>query len=104
MEDTCYEIRPCGQQSSPVDMAVLASTYALNVKPKTQTLNSNSYTGQQSLPVDMGLFDALAAYIAAFFHGIQVQLRPAVTVHIEKTSGSQGRGRLLGNTVRWRNR
>jgi len=52
----------------------------------------------------MGLFDALAAYIAAFFHGIQVQLRPAVTVHIEKTSGSQGRGRLLGNTVRWRNR
>jgi len=36
VEDTCYEIRPCGQQSSPVDMAVLASTYALNVKPKTR--------------------------------------------------------------------
>ena len=67
-------------------------------------MNPNSYTGQQSSPVDLELFDALAAYIAAFFHGVEVQLRPELTVHIEKTSGFKGSGRLLGNTVRWRNR
>jgi len=52
----------------------------------------------------MALFDALAAYIAAFFHGIQVKLRPALTVHIKKTSGFQGSGRLPGKAVGWRNR
>lgn len=62
--------------------------------------------GQEPSPpvAETALFECLRAYIAAFFTGIQTELRPALTVNIKKTSVSRGSGRLLGNCVGWRNK
>jgi hypothetical protein len=59
--------------------------------------------GQQSAPIDVTLFEALGAYIAAFFHCIAVRLLPSLTVHVKKTGVSRGSGKLLGCNVGWRN-
>ena len=59
--------------------------------------------GQQSPPMDMTFFEALRAYTAAFFHGVDVTLRPALTVHVIKTGVSRGSGKLVSGNVAWRN-
>lgn len=64
--------------------------------------------GQQASPVDMALFEGLRAYCAAFFSGIRVELRPALTVSVTETVspffGTRHSGTLLGRRVNWRNR
>jgi hypothetical protein len=59
--------------------------------------------GQQSAPIDVTLFEALSAYIAAFFHCIAVSLLPSLNIQINKINLSRGRGNLMGCNVGWRN-
>lgn len=101
VDDWLAQYRELPQPASEVQEVSMTGRNTIYVQPIVCEV-----AGQEPSPslAETALFECLRAYIAAFFHGIQTELLPALTVNIKKTAVSRGSGRLLGNCVGWRNK